>query len=122
MAAEAAKSRNSYPPTPYSQLLSLSPMQNIETLRWVGGADGCLQMIDQTLLPVEFKEIECRDVESVWEAIKMLRVRGAPAIGIAARPTACASAFRPSPGKTKKLCSHACMRSAVTSPPADRRR
>jgi methylthioribose-1-phosphate isomerase len=41
-------------------------------------------MIDQTLLPVEFKEIDCRDVESVWEAIKTLRVRGAPAIGIAA--------------------------------------
>ncbi len=64
-------------------------MPNIETLRWVGAADGCLQMIDQTLLPVEFKEIECRDVESVWEAIKMLRVRGAPAIGIAAAYGVC---------------------------------
>ncbi|MCH2181657.1 MAG: S-methyl-5-thioribose-1-phosphate isomerase [Mariniblastus sp.] len=41
-------------------------------------------MIDQTMLPGEIKQIECRDVETVWEAIKMLRVRGAPAIGIAA--------------------------------------
>lgn len=41
-------------------------------------------LIDQTLLPTEFVEIECRDVATVWEAIKMLRVRGAPAIGIAA--------------------------------------
>ena len=56
----------------------------LETLRWIGGVDGHLQMIDQTLLPVEFVEIDCRDVEAVWEAIKMLRVRGAPAIGISA--------------------------------------
>ena len=46
-------------------------------------------MIDQTLLPEEFKEIDCRDVESVWEAIKMLRTRGAPAIGIAAAYGVC---------------------------------
>lgn len=55
-----------------------------ETLRWVGDVAGHLELIDQTLLPVELKTIECRDVETVWEAIKMLRVRGAPAIGIAA--------------------------------------
>ena len=54
------------------------------TMRWNGGPDGSLTMIDQTLLPVEFKEINCRTVEEVWEAIKMLRVRGAPAIGCAA--------------------------------------
>src|SRR5215467_8973691 len=54
------------------------------TLHWVGGVDGHLVLIDQTLLPVELREIECRSVESVWEAIRSLRVRGAPAIGIAA--------------------------------------
>jgi len=63
--------------------------RNIPTLRWVGGVDGYLQLIDQTLLPVEFTEIACRDVETVWEAIKMLRVRGAPAIGIAAAYGVC---------------------------------
>ncbi|QDV49058.1 S-methyl-5-thioribose-1-phosphate isomerase [Gimesia fumaroli] len=57
---------------------------DVATMRWVGGTDGYLKMIDQTLLPTEFREIECRDVETVWEAIKKLRVRGAPAIGIAA--------------------------------------
>ena len=61
----------------------------VETLRWVGGSDGHLSMIDQTLLPVEVAEIACRDVESVWEAIKTLRVRGAPAIGIAAAYGVC---------------------------------
>ena len=59
-------------------------MKNIDTLHWVGETDGYLAMIDQTLLPTELIEIECRTVETVWEAIKMLRVRGAPAIGIAA--------------------------------------
>ncbi|MFH1715597.1 MAG: S-methyl-5-thioribose-1-phosphate isomerase [Elusimicrobiota bacterium] len=42
-----------------------------------------LLLIDQTLLPVEYKIIECHTVQEVWEAIKTLKVRGAPAIGIA---------------------------------------
>jgi methylthioribose-1-phosphate isomerase len=57
---------------------------HVETLRWVGDERGHLVVIDQTRLPLELIEHECRDVESVWEAIKQLRVRGAPAIGIAA--------------------------------------
>jgi methylthioribose-1-phosphate isomerase len=64
-------------------------MKNLETLRWIGGADGCLRLIDQTLLPLEFTEIDCRTVEAVWEAIRSLRVRGAPAIGIAAAYGVC---------------------------------
>jgi methylthioribose-1-phosphate isomerase len=59
-------------------------MTKIETLRWVGDVDGHLELIDQTRLPTELVTLECRNVETVWEAIKMLRVRGAPAIGIAA--------------------------------------
>jgi len=58
--------------------------EKVETMIWAGDSSGYLDMIDQTLLPTEMKRIECRDVETVWEAIKMLRVRGAPAIGIAA--------------------------------------
>lgn len=54
------------------------------SVRWVGDESGQLWMIDQTLLPATFQEIECRTVEQVWEAIKQLRVRGAPAIGVAA--------------------------------------
>jgi methylthioribose-1-phosphate isomerase len=55
------------------------------TVRWIGdAATGFLRLIDQTRLPMEFVEIDCRDVPAVWEAIKVLRVRGAPAIGIAA--------------------------------------
>ena len=47
-------------------------------------ANGALQIIDQTLLPGELRLIELRTVPSVWNAIKQLQVRGAPAIGICA--------------------------------------
>ena len=54
------------------------------TLQWIGELPGTLRMIDQTKLPAEFLEIDLTTVKQVWEAIKMLRVRGAPAIGVAA--------------------------------------
>jgi methylthioribose-1-phosphate isomerase len=57
----------------------------LETVGWTGNAlSGHVHLIDQTMLPGEFRRIECRDVPAVWEAIRSLRVRGAPAIGIAA--------------------------------------
>jgi methylthioribose-1-phosphate isomerase len=57
----------------------------IQTVRWEGdSASGTLHLIDQTRLPTETVEIECRDVPAVWEAIRSLQVRGAPAIGVAA--------------------------------------
>jgi len=54
------------------------------TVRWVGGLDGRMELIDQTRLPTEYTVITCRTVDEVWEAIRTLRVRGAPAIGVAA--------------------------------------
>jgi methylthioribose-1-phosphate isomerase len=54
------------------------------TLRWVGDADGHLRIIDQTLLPAKFREIDLVEPKQAWEAIRALRVRGAPAIGVAA--------------------------------------
>jgi methylthioribose-1-phosphate isomerase len=53
----------------------------IEHLRW---DEDCLLLLDQTLLPTktDFLKINC--IEECWEAIKVLRVRGAPAIGVAA--------------------------------------
>lgn len=41
-------------------------------------------LLDQTLLPLERKMLEIPDAQTMWEAIKVLRVRGAPAIGVAA--------------------------------------
>ena len=43
-----------------------------------------LQIIDQTLLPTEYREITLTTREQVWQAIKTLKVRGAPAIGVCA--------------------------------------
>ena len=52
----------------------------VKTIFW---DNGNVKLIDQTLLPLKFKYISCRDVDSLWHAIKKLQVRGAPAIGIA---------------------------------------
>lgn len=43
-----------------------------------------LDIIDQTLLPGTIKRINLKTKEEIWEAIKKLRVRGAPAIGVSA--------------------------------------
>ena len=53
----------------------------VPTITWENDA---LRLIDQTLLPEKYKFITCRDVGTVAEAIVSLRVRGAPAIGVAA--------------------------------------
>ena len=53
----------------------------VATLNW---KNDCLRLIDQTLLPEELVFIDCKDVETVAEAIESLRVRGAPAIGVSA--------------------------------------
>ena len=53
------------------------------TIEWVGGLDGHVSMIDQTRLPVDLVMLQCHDVKSIWDAIRRLSVRGAPAIGIA---------------------------------------
>jgi methylthioribose-1-phosphate isomerase len=54
------------------------------TLCWIGDVDGYLRLLDQTQLPRQLVFCDCRRVEEVWEAIRCLRVRGAPAIGLAA--------------------------------------
>lgn len=43
-----------------------------------------LEILDQTLLPGTVKTLRLTRIEDVWEAIRTLRVRGAPAIGVAA--------------------------------------
>jgi len=53
----------------------------METMRWV---DGCLEILDQTLLPGRAEYIKCGHYQTVCDAIRKLRVRGAPAIGAAA--------------------------------------
>ena len=56
--------------------------KSVTTLEWIGGADGYLRLLDQTRLPAEVAHVDRRDVETVFEAIRSLRVRGAPTPGI----------------------------------------
>ena len=87
-------------------------------VQWIGGSDGHLQLIDQTCLPCELKLIECYDVGSVWEAIKMLRVRGAPAIGIAAAYGVCVAVRTSPPEAVERLAMEAAKRLATSRPTA----
>jgi len=56
----------------------------IQALKWIGDTDGFLELIDQRQLPGQFVKMQCRDTEVLFEAIKTLAVRGAPAIGVSA--------------------------------------
>ncbi len=49
----------------------------MRTIYW---EDNAVKLIDQTLLPEEFKIITCRTVDELADAIKRLAVRGAPAL------------------------------------------
>ena len=60
------------------------PVQQVYSVQWAGDIRGCLQLIDQTLLPLQLKLLSLSTIEETFEAIVTLRVRGAPAIGIAA--------------------------------------
>lgn len=56
----------------------------LRPIEWTGDAHGHLRLLDQTLLPVETRWLDVCDVPTLYEAIQMLRVRGAPAIGVSA--------------------------------------
>ena len=53
----------------------------LEPVKWEGSK---IIFIDQTELPSRLKYIRCSDVDILCEAIKKLRVRGAPLIGVCA--------------------------------------
>ena len=52
----------------------------IKTIEWSGN---CSRMVDQTLLPYEFKYVNITSGQQMFDAIKKMIVRGAPAIGVA---------------------------------------
>jgi methylthioribose-1-phosphate isomerase len=53
----------------------------IPTVEW---KDGAVRLLDQSRLPEHVEFLECRDYQTVARAIRELRVRGAPAIGVTA--------------------------------------
>ena len=52
----------------------------IKTIQWV---DNYSKMVDQTVLPYEFKYVNITGGQQMYDAIKTMIVRGAPAIGVA---------------------------------------
>ncbi|PYI57572.1 S-methyl-5-thioribose-1-phosphate isomerase [Paenibacillus flagellatus] len=58
--------------------LAETPLQSVA---WAGDR---LDLLDQRLLPEQIVFLPLTTAEDVWEAIRQLKVRGAPAIGIAA--------------------------------------
>lgn len=52
----------------------------IKTIEWV---DTYSKMVDQTILPYEFKYVNITTGQEMYDAIKTMIVRGAPAIGVA---------------------------------------
>ncbi|MCM3748049.1 S-methyl-5-thioribose-1-phosphate isomerase [Paenibacillus pasadenensis] len=61
--------------------MSTTAYPGLISLIW---AENQLQLLDQRLLPEETVYLPLTDAEGVWEAIRHMKVRGAPAIGIAA--------------------------------------
>ena len=60
----------------------------MRTIEWKDDAENgtkksAIAMIDQTLLPAEYRVIECGTIPALCEAIETLRIRGAPALGAA---------------------------------------
>jgi len=52
---------------------------NIRTIEWVGNVS---RMVDQTLVPYEYKYVDIKTGQEMYDAIQTMIVRGAPAIGI----------------------------------------
>jgi methylthioribose-1-phosphate isomerase len=53
----------------------------VPTVEW---KDGAVRLLDQSRLPAAVEFLDCRDYETVAVAIRELKVRGAPAIGVTA--------------------------------------
>ncbi|MDD3436730.1 MAG: S-methyl-5-thioribose-1-phosphate isomerase [Candidatus Gastranaerophilales bacterium] len=53
---------------------------NIRTIEWI---DNVSRMVDQTVIPYEFKYVDIETGQQMYDAIQTMIVRGAPAIGIA---------------------------------------
>lgn len=52
----------------------------IKTIEWTNNVS---RMVDQTIIPYEYKMVDIKTVKEMFDAIQTMIVRGAPAIGIA---------------------------------------
>ena len=61
----------------------IQTLSDLKTVRFNEQADGVI-ILDQTLLPGKEAYLTLTTAEEIWDAIYKLKVRGAPAIGVAA--------------------------------------
>ena len=87
----------------------------IDTVR-LSDDGSALVIIDQTLLPGELKYLSLTKTEDIWEAIRALRVRGAPAIGVAAGFGAYLAAKHAPAGEAERSFYAACDYLATSRP------
>ena len=81
--------------------------------RYVG-----IRILDQTLLPSEERYLDLQTLAEVAESISVLRVRGAPLIGVAAAMAVASAARRLGASATRPLVEEACRVLAATRPTA----
>lgn len=103
----------------------LRGMQAVLSASWIPHeanrlSPGHVRLLDQTRLPNAIAYIDTQDVETVFEAIRSLRVRGAPAIGVAAAmgAAAAASAAQGNAAAVGEVVRRACDRLAASRPTA----
>lgn len=93
-ASEDESGARAFPTT--AECLNSLPTEEISseglppTIEWRAGR---VRFLDQTALPGEVRFVETSDPDTIAEAIRTLRVRGAPAIGIAAAYALAAAAW-----------------------------
>ena len=73
---------------------------SVKTIEWI---DGKIRIIDQTKLPGQLVYIDIDQIQDLAEAIRNLRIRGAPAIGIAGAMGVALIAYQHKNEERKKL-------------------
>ena len=66
-----------------------------KTIEWIKTSEttGVSRMVDQLLIPYEYKKVDIKTSDDIYDAIKTMIVRGAPAIGIAGAHGVCLGAI-----------------------------
>ncbi|MBS0172092.1 MAG: S-methyl-5-thioribose-1-phosphate isomerase [Nitrospira sp.] len=82
----------------------------VPTVEWKAGA---VRLLDQSRLPTAVEFLDCRDYRAVAQAIRELKVRGAPAIGVTAAmgvalgaQTVTASDYESLVKSVEEICDH----------------
>ncbi len=72
----------------------------LKTIEW---AKGGVRVLDQTQLPFKVSYVTCKDYKQTAEAIRKMKIRGAPAIGVAAAFGMAQAASKSKAGKYEQL-------------------